>query len=427
MRLIALILMSVIGGFVALAVLLDLVPERRAVMAAGGAGSAYHAIALHYRDLLAEDGITLDILETAGSVDNLARLAAGEADVALVQGGIPAPGEAGSDDPRLTALATVFLEPLLVFHREGLDGADDPARWGDLRVAGGGEGSGTRFAVRTALRTLGLDGADDLLPLGGAGAARALIEDEIDVAIFVAPVGAGYLQPLYEEPDIALASIRDVEALRRRLPFVMEADLPPASLNYAAVKPAERIDLAAMVAQLAARDDLHPALIDRFVKAARAIHGERDLLSGEGQFPSTEAGTLPMNKQSTTILAAAPSRLDRYIPWWMAAQVTKMALLLVPLVLVMLPLLRLLPGLYGWTMRSRVYKHYSDLIDIEKQAMAARDPARLGALDARLDAVQESLTHMRLPEAYRDRAYTMQMHIDLIRARLKGKQGTETP
>jgi len=418
MRLVFLLLAVFIGGFVALAVLLDIVPDRRATMAAGDAGSAYHAFALRYRDILAEDGVTLDILETPGSVANLDRLASGEADVALVQGGIAAP-----DGAPVSALATVFLEPLLVFHRAGLVGADDPVRWAGLRVAGGAEGSGTRYAVRTVLetlglKTLGLEGADALVPLSGGASASALMAGRIDVAIFVAPVGAGYLAPLYAAPDIVLASIRDVEALRRRLPFVMQADLPPASLDYAGVKPAARVDLAAMVGQLAARDDLHPALVDRFVRAARLIHAERDLLTGEGQFPSVEGGTLPMNKQARTILATPPSRLDSFLPWWMAAQVTKMMLLIVPLILVMLPLLRVLPGIYGWTMRSRVYKHYSDLIEIEKRAEAANGPEERRALVARLDAVQESLTHMRLPEAFRDRAYTMQMHIDMIRTRL---------
>jgi len=118
MRLIALIVLSVIGGFVALAMLLDLFPDRRVTMAAGGEGSAYYAVAQRYQVLLAEDGVTLDILQTAGSVDNLARLDTGEAQVALVQGGIPAP-----EDAPVTALASVFLEPLLVFHRGALEGA----------------------------------------------------------------------------------------------------------------------------------------------------------------------------------------------------------------------------------------------------------------------------------------------------------------
>ncbi len=417
MRLIGMILLSIIAGVVTLTILLDLFPERRVTMAAGGEGSAYHEIALRYRNLLAVDGITLDLLDTAGSVENIARLAEGEADVALLQGGIPAP-----EDAPVSALATIFLEPLLVFHRAGMRDANDPTRWSGQRVAAGGEGSGTRFAVETILETLDVAGDNTLLPLGGAGAAAALLAGEIDVAVFVAPVGATYLEPLYAAPEIDLASIRDVEAIRRRLPFVMAADLPPASLNYAAVKPATRIDLAAMVAQLVARDDLHPALVDRFIKAARRIHGGRDLLADEGQFPSIEASTLQMNKQAQTILTAPPSRLDRFIPWWMAAQITKMALLLVPLVLVLLPMLRVLPGLYGWTMKSRVYKYYSDLIEIEKEAKLVNDPAGLAALSVRLDEVQDALIEMRLPEAYRDRAYMMQMHIDLIRSRLGDKR-----
>ncbi len=416
MRLIALILMSVIGGFVALTILLDLFPERHVTMAAGGQGSAYRAIAERYRDILAEDGITVDLLDTPGSVVNVERLASDEADVALVQGGIPAPADA-----KLSALATVFLEPFLVFHRKGLSGGDDPAQWGRLRVAAGAQGSGTRFAVDTVLRVLNVQFDDPLVTLGGSAATAALLAGEIDVAIFVAPVTASYLQPLYAASDIDLASIRDVEALRRRLPFVMQADLPPATLNYVDVKPTTRIDLAAMVAQLVARDDLHPALIDRFVKAARRIHNERDLLTDEGQFPSGEASTFPMNKQARTILSSPLSRLDRYMPWWMAAQVTKLALLIVPLVLVLLPLLRVLPGLYGWTMRSRVYKHYSDLIEIEKEAKTTDDPGRLAMLSIRLDGVQDALTEMRLPEAFRHRAYTMQMHVDLVRSRLREK------
>ena len=418
MRLIALILASVIGGFVALAILLDLFPERELTMVSGGEGSAYRAIAEEYRDALAEDGITLTLLDTAGSVENMARLVGGEADVALVQGGISVTAE-----DEISALATVFLEPLLIFHREGLEGATDPTAWTDLRVAAGAEGSGTRFAVETVLRTLDLrEQSTALVPLGGLAASEALLADEIDVAIFVAPIGAAYLEPLYAAPGIFLASIRDVEALRRRLSFVMQADLPPASLNYADIKPATRIDLVAFAAQLAIHDGLHPALIDRLVKAARSIHGARDLISEEGQFPSTEATTLPMNKQARSLLSGPPSRLDRFMPWWMAAQVAKLALLIVPLVLLLLPLLRILPGIYGWTMRARVYKRYSDLIDIEKEAASA-PAARIPALTARLDNVQEELTHMRLPEAYRDRAYTMQMHIDLVRERLKQRAG----
>ena len=416
MRLVALILASIVGLFITATILLDLFPPKTVRMAAGAQGSAYHAIAVQYRDLLAEDGITLEIIESAGSVENMALLDAGDADAAIVQGGIPAAGA------QVGALGTVFLEPLLVFHPENLRQADDPARWADLRVAGGGAGSGTRYAIETTFAALNLPLPETtLLPLGGADAVAALLSGEVDAAVFVAPVFAPYLQPLYDDEGIALASIRDVEALRRRLPFVMEADLPPAGINYAAVKPAERIDLVAMAAQLMARNDLHPALVDRFVKAARTIHGDQDLISSEGQFPSVEATTVAMNKQAATLLASPQSRLDRYMPFWIVAQINKVALLLLPLILVLLPLLRFLPGIYAWTMRSRVYRRYSELLAVEKEAITTTDPARLAELGLELDKLQHELTETRLPESFRDQSYTMQMHIDLVRSRIENR------
>ena len=418
MRLVLLLLASVIGLIVAVMFALDLLPPKSLRMAAGTPGSAYHEIAERYRAHLARDGITLEIVESAGSVENAARLSEGAADVALVQGGIPT-----QPDADLRALGTVFLEPLLVFHREGTENATDPAKWQGIRAAIGAEGSGTRHVVEEILGALKLNPPPEALaPLSGQAAAEALLQGEVSVAIFVAPVTAPYLRALYDAPGIALASIRDVESIRRRMAFVVDADIPRAGIDYASEKPPERIDLIALPAQIIARGDLHPALVDRLVKAARTIHAGRDLVSTEGAFPSSKATTVPMNKQAKTLLDSPPSRLDRYMPYWMAAQINKMALLLLPLIFLLLPLLRVLPGIYAWTMRARVYKNYSELVEIEKAAIGPVAAADLDGLERRLDEVQHSLTEMRLPERYRENAYTMQLHIELVRKRLADRR-----
>ncbi len=420
MRLVLLVLASFIGVFVAATIALDLIPPKTLRMAAGTPGSAYHAIAVQYRDILAEDEITLEIVESAGSVENAQWLARAPdpVDVALLQGGVPVPPE--SD---VTALASVFLEPLLFFHKAGLENAQDPSKWRGLRVAVGAQGSGTRYVVEEILTALRLSPPQEsLVSLGGKSAADALLGGDVDVAIFVAPVTAPYLSALYEAPEIALGSARNVEAVRRKLAFVIDANIPPAGIDYASVKPPERVDLIAMAAQLVAQADLHPALVDRLVKAARRVHTHRDLLSEEGQFPSWDATTIPMNKQAKTLLDEPLNRLDRYIPYWMVAQINKLALLLLPLIFLMLPLFRILPGIYAWTMKSRVYKHYSELVDIEKRAYTAAGDAEIDDLEARLLRVQDDLLEMRLPERYRENAYTMQMHIELVRARLAARR-----
>jgi TRAP-type uncharacterized transport system substrate-binding protein len=50
--------------------LLDLAPPDRVTLAAGRPGTAYYDLADRYRLILARDGITVDIVETAGSVAN---------------------------------------------------------------------------------------------------------------------------------------------------------------------------------------------------------------------------------------------------------------------------------------------------------------------------------------------------------------------
>jgi TRAP-type uncharacterized transport system substrate-binding protein len=407
--------------FLAAAVwLLDLAPPKHLTFAAGRQGGAYDALAERYRDILARDGIELEIIETAGSVENAEVLARPErpADAAFLQGGINPPADA-----RIQALATTFLEPLWIFHAGALRDPADPSDWQGLRIAAGEPGSGARFVVDAVIHGLRLDPAEfNLLPLAGAEAAEALGAGTIDVALFVAPVDAPYLQPLFADDRIELASIRDGEALVRRLPFVQTADLPAAAFDYAGRRPPRQIDLVAMVGRLAARSDLHPSLVDRLANAAREVHSGRDLITRTGQFPGIEGADMPVNAQAANILSRPPSPLYRFLPYWVVAQINSFALLLVPVLVILFPLLRAVPGLYEWRMRSRVYRHYVDLLEIDRQAMAAADPARLVELGGQLDAIERDLVRMRLPLRFREHAYTMRQHVDLVRNRIAERQ-----
>ena len=91
-------------------------PPLHLVMATSSRDEPYYAYGLRYRDELAREGITLELRETAGAVENLRLLQDPSAgvDVAFTQGGI-APGEGGA---KVRAIASVFLEPLWLFTRK---------------------------------------------------------------------------------------------------------------------------------------------------------------------------------------------------------------------------------------------------------------------------------------------------------------------
>ncbi|MEM9783325.1 MAG: TAXI family TRAP transporter solute-binding subunit [Pseudomonadota bacterium] len=420
--LIAVMVAAVAASVVTLGWWLGLVPPKTVTMASGRAGGGYFAVAERYRRILARDGITLEILETAGSVENGRLLAEGLADVALMQGGVALP-----DGARAEALAGVFLEPFLIFHRRTLQEAHDPTTWSALRVALGEENSGTRAALTATAAALGLEvRPKETVPIGGQAAAEALLAGEVDVAVFVTSIDAPFMSALLASDAVTLAALRDVEAVTRRLPYLLLGDIPPAAIDYVRRIPAEHVELTAVLASLVIREGLHPAIVDRLTRAVIRVHaGDMALISRDLRFPLTEGLTLPVNGQAEAMIRDGPPPLDGVLPWWIGAQLNRVILLLVPVIVLALPLLRALPGLYAWRMRARVYRHYDELIAIDNEASQTLAPARRHVLWARLAEIDAETHALRLPLSYRERAYALRMHIDLVRRKLAGQDAAE--
>lgn len=394
----------------------DLVPPRSLTFAAGEVGGGYHAIATRYAKILARDGIEVRVLDTAGSVENVDKLTSGEADVALLQGGVFAKGE-------VEALGAMFYEPLFVFAQSATEVSANPGDWADLRLAVGPEGSGTRAAARVLLSASGVAPDETtLFPVGGAEAVTELRAGRVDLALFVAPLAAPYLQPLLEDPDMRLVRLRHLEALARSMDHAEIVTLHAGAISLRPVLPQRSTDLMAMVARLVSHRDLHPALVNRLVMAAREIHGDRDQISSEGAFPATSGITMPINVNAYDLIADGPSLLASYLPYWVAAQVNRIALLALPIVLLLFPLIRSLPGLYRWRMRSQVFRHYREIREIDSAVPETVDSARLSTLRKRLETIDVELAKLRLPIAYRHLAYTARLHVDLVRSRIDDKQ-----
>ena len=393
----------------------DLVPPRSVTFAAGMPGGGYHAFATRYAAILARDGIDVRILETAGSVENAERLASGQADVALLQGGVYA--EEGAE-----ALGAMFYEPLFVFAREGANVSANPGDWAGLRLAVGPEGSGTRAASRALLTASGV--APDeatLLPAGGGDAVAALRAGEADLALFVAPLSAPYLQPLFSNPEVGLLRLLHLDAVARRMDHAEIITLHAGAMSLRPVLPERSTELVAMVARLVGQRDLHPALVDRLVMAAREIHGNRDQITPEGTFPATSGITMPIDVNAYDLITDGPSTLSAYLPYWAVAQVNRLALLALPIIFLLLPLLRSLPGIYQWRMRAQVFRHYREIREIDEEVREVESAARLGELRARLEAIDAEIADLRLPIAYRHLAYTARLHVDLVRSRVDEK------
>jgi uncharacterized protein len=88
-------------------------------------------------------------------------------------------------------------------------------------------------------------------------------------------------------------------------------------------------------------------------------------------------------------------------------------------------MMRFLPRLYDWAMRSKVLRMYGELRLLEDEMTIARNDGRdTRKMIARLDRLEEHANHLRMPVAYASMLYMLRNHIDLVREGLK-KQRAE--
>jgi len=408
-------------------------PPRHITISTSAAEGGYHFFAGQYQRILARDGITLELRTSAGSAENLARLSKPDSgvDLALVQDGVAA----ASDYPDLVSLGSLYYEPMWVFHRT----RRELSRFGELkglRIATGGEGSGTRALALELLSASGIsDNNARLVALGPDAAARALSAGEVDVAFFVGSPSVPIIQRLLRDPGVRVMSFGQAEALTRRLPYLHHLVLPEGAIDMVRNIPARDLDLVAPTATLVARDSLHPALMYLLLQAATEVHSPARLLSRKNEFPSDRDSGLPLAEQAQRYYKSGPPFLIRVLPFWLATFLDRMLILIIPLIAVLMPFSRVLPGLYGWRFRSRVFRWYGQLGALEAEIRGGAGPEARARCLEKLDWIEGEVERIRLPLAFVQHRYILLEHVDLVRRRLRGEQapgasvraGTEAP
>ncbi|HZL99260.1 MAG TPA: TAXI family TRAP transporter solute-binding subunit [Planctomycetota bacterium] len=411
-------------GFVVAFRFVEPPPPRTLVLATGSASGAYHAYGERFREELARSGIELELRATAGSIENLALLAAGAVDVAFVQGGtVPAAAlaaAAGGDAP-YSGIASLYHEPLWIFLRADL-AAQRLADLAGRRVELGPEGSGTRAVALSLLQANGI-AADGVTPgeLPAAQAADALLAGQADALFMVAGAKSETLARLLAEDGRALRllDVRHAEAYVRNFHYLSALVLPEGALDLGRNLPDRDVHLLSPTAALCGRAGLHDAFPPLFIEAARRIFAHGGLFEAEGEFPSPRGVEAPLSKAAEHYFRDGPSFLYRVLPFGVAAVVDRLKILLLPLVTLLFPLFKLTPPLYRWRIRSKIYRWYKQIRAIDRRLAAAPAGGDLSPLVAELAAVQREIEAVRVPPSYMGEYYTLCAHLDWVLQRAR--------
>jgi TRAP transporter TAXI family solute receptor len=392
-------------------------PSSKLTMTAGSEGGAYAAFAQRYRELLAKNRIELTIKPSAGSIENVARLLDPNSgvDVGFVQSGSVAGASAGN----LVSLGSLYYEPLWVFYRRSQE-ITRLTQMDGMRLAVGVPGSGTFHAVMEMLDAAGMVGARaQLRQLATPQAAEALRTGSVDAAFFFASAQAPVVKQLLSDPQIKLMSWERADAYARRFAYLNVVTLPAGVIDLEHDSPPTEVRLLASTAELVAREGLHPALSDLLIETAQQIHSGAGLLERPGEFPAPRELDIPVSDDALRYYKSGKTFLNRYLPFWAATLVQRALVFLLPIVAVLIPMFKLVPPLYRWRVRSRVYRWYGDLMMLEHEVHSDPDPASRDQYLQRLDWIEDKVNSTWPPLSFAEERYALLAHVRAVRQEIE--------
>jgi TRAP-type uncharacterized transport system substrate-binding protein len=286
----------------------------RASILTGSQEGPYHALATRLAVRAKREHGTLRVIATAGSIENVKRLAAGRGHCsemfALIQDGTPVPADA-----RLELLGRLpKSESLLLLARQG-----HPFRsFSDLRGASigiGPDGSGTAYLMRQLFEDADLRELEARLSNHELqDQAKLLADGKLDLAAFVMQDDAGFLRDIVRQYGLDLVAPQDLDGLITRYPWLSLGRIPAGRYDLVRSIPAEN----RQIAQLA-------TLLITSSCSQRADRVALLMLVAE-ELPGFIRANPPSSTSSATSLRLAPSAhqffltgdaeiADRYFPW----------------------------------------------------------------------------------------------------------------
>ena len=393
-------------------------PPRTITITSGPEGSIFRMNAEKYRTILARSGVKLNILPSQGSLENLKRLAdpSFKVDIGFVQGGVAS----GLNIDKLTSLGSISYEPLLVFYRSARP-LDLLSRLNGKRLAVGPEGSGTRSLALVLLAANDIEpgGSTTLSGLDAKDAAKALLAGTIDAVFLMGDAASPRtMRTLLRTPGIRLFDFTQADGYSRRIGYLNKLELPKGSIDFGKNIPADDISLIGPTVELIARADMHPALSDLLLEAAREVHGKPGLFKHRGEFPAPLEHEFRISADAARYYKTGKSFLYRYLPFRLASLANRFLIVAVPAVVVLLPGLRIIPALFRWRIRLRIYRWYRALLVLERSLLARVAPVEREKLLDRIEHIEEDVNKMKVPASFANQFYVLRGHIDFVRDRL---------
>jgi TRAP transporter TAXI family solute receptor len=388
-------------------------PPRTLTIASGPHYSLFHQHAERYREALKKEGVTLVERVTEGAGENLALLAnpSSGVDIAFLQG-----GQAGSDEAKsLVMIASLYYQPLWIFVRRGEE-IDSLSALAGRTISTGMPGSGTHALAAPLLAANGVTAENaKLVDLPTDRVQAALNARLIDAALIVGGAQLPAVTAALQDSTLVPISLAQADAYPQRYRYLTRRTLHAGTIRFKPLAPERDIALVATEAMLAAREDINPAIVNLLLEVLRDEHDDQGFFEAPGEFPNVDQVDLRVSPDAVRHRRFGPSLLYRFLPFWAATMVERFIIIVLPLLAVLVPIMRLLPAVVAWRVRSKIYRWYGELALLEREVATRSDSPPIEKWLTDLQRIERAAERVSPPANYASEVYTLREHIEFVR------------
>jgi len=392
---------------------IDPLPPRRLSIAAGAVGSTYDNYARQYAEILARNGVQLNIRNSVGGLENLHLLRdpASGVQAALTSFGLGEP-----DDPEtLNSLGGIFDAAIFIFYRNAQP-LTQLSEFRGKRIALGLPGNAVRILMMKVLRaTNALDAATQIADLDSDQAVDALAAGTIDAAIFASRLDGAVLHRALANPEIRLMNVAQAEAIAKTIPGLQHVTLWRGLIDLSKDIPSSDVELLAVRNRLLIRKDLHPALQYLLLEAMREVHSPQGPFNRIGEFPAEQPNDLPLSPTAEAFYRSGSSFWQRYMSFWLASLLSRIVFFIIPVLALLFPLINVLPRFYRWLNIRRIDRFHRALGNLERDIGQAPDRSKLREYGARISQIESAVQRLKVARPFEVDLQRLKIHLRMVR------------
>ena len=384
-------------------------PKKEITIATGSKTGEYYNTALKYKELLEKEKVKVNIIETNGSIENLELLNNKKVDIAFVQNGTI------NNYYNLEILSSIYFEPLWFFYNKNIQNPTYIKDFLNKKISIGSSKSGTENLALEILNINGIDSNNtNLLNLNTNESKEALKKGEIDAMFIVTSPNSQIIKELLLDENIYLLSFKRANAYSKKFTYLNSITLYEGTINLNDNLPNEDKNLLATTALLVTHKDFSDELVRIFLKKVKEVNSAKTLFSNENEFPNLSNINENINKEAKRYLVQGDTWLEKIFPYWIASNIDRLKILLIPLLTLLIPISKGLFPLYRWSIRSKIYRWYDELqsIDLSLEGLEKEElKKKLIELEKLKKEIKEET---KVPLSYMGEYYDLIMHIELI-------------